>query len=303
MTGSESSRQLLFDLIRVLVTVAMVALAAAGIYWVMQQQKAHPWTRDGQVLANVVHVAPQVSGPVIRVAVTDNQLVAKGDPLFEIEPAPYHQGVQLALAQLAQVQAEAKSAAADAERAQALIAHDDISQQNLVIKQALAEAQAASVDAARVELARAQLKLAETRVAAPVAGYVTNLELDVGTYATSGQPVLALIEANSFWVDGYFKEVDLPFIALGDPAVVTLMAYPNQPLNGHVQSIAFGIARRNSSIEPGDLAQVSPTFEWIRLSQRIPVRIALETLPETIPLRIGYTASVAILPSHSADQR
>ncbi|MEA1052658.1 HlyD family secretion protein [Lamprobacter modestohalophilus] len=302
MNLSETRRQTLFDLVRVLVTLAMAALAAGGIFWVTQQQHAHPWTRDGQVLASVVHVAPQVSGPVVAVHVVDNQLIAKGDPLFEIDSVLYRQAVQQAQANLAQASAEAKDAAADAERALELHARDDLSQQDLDLKTALAASKAAAVDAAKVALETAHLNLSYTQVSAASAGYVTNLELDTGTYAAAGESVMALIDTDSFWVAGYFKETDLPFIAIGDPAVVTLMGHPDKPLAGRVQSIAFGIARRNMSATLGDLAQVAPTFEWIRLAQRIPVRIALESPPADLPLRVGYTASVAINPSPRADR-
>ncbi|NEX15376.1 MAG: efflux transporter periplasmic adaptor subunit [Halochromatium sp.] len=303
MNLSETRRQMLFDLVRVLITLLMVALAAGGVFWVTQKQQAHPWTRDGQVLANVVHVAPQVSGPVVAVHVADNQRVAQGDPLFEIDPTLFQQAVQQAEADLAQASAEATDAAADARRAQALHARGDLSQQDFDLKTAQAEAKAATVDAAKVALETARLKLGYTKVSATSTGYVTNLDLDAGTYATAGESVLALIDANSFWVAGYFKETDLPYIAIGDPAAVTLMGHPDRPLAGHVESIAFGIARRNTGTNLGDLAKVAPTFEWIRLAQRIPVRIALASPPADLPLRVGYTASVAINPSRTAERR
>lgn len=302
MNLSETRRQVLFDLVRVLITLLMVALAAGGIFWVTQQQQAHPWTRDGQVLANVVQVAPQVSGPVVAVHVADNQRVAQGDPLFEIDPTLYQQAVRQAEADLAQASAESRDADADAERARALHARGDFSQQDFDLKTAQSEARAAAVAAAKVALETAQSKLGYTKVTAASAGYVTNLELAAGTYAAAGEPVMALIDAGSFWVAGYFKETDLPYIAIGDPAAVTLMGHPARPLTGRVESIAFGIARRNSSAGLGDLAKVAPTFEWIRLAQRIPVRIALETPPDDLPLRVGSTASVAINPSHAADR-
>jgi RND family efflux transporter MFP subunit len=199
MNLSETRRQTLFDLVRVLVTLAMVALAAGGIFWVTQQQHAHPWTRDGQVLANVVHVAPQVSGPVVAVHVVDNQLVAKGDPLFEIDAVRYRQAVQQAQANLAQASAEAQDAAADAERARALHARGDLSQQDFDLKTALAASGAMAVDSAKVALETARLNLGYTMVSAPSAGYVTNLELGTGTYAAAGEPVVALVDADSYF--------------------------------------------------------------------------------------------------------
>ena len=302
MNLSATHRQILFDLVRVLVTLLMVALAAGGVFWVTQQQQAHPWTRDGQVLANVVHVAPQVGGPIVAVHVEDNQLVRTGSLLFEIDPRLYRQAVHQAQADLAQAKAEAKDAAADAERARALHARGDLSQQDFDLKLSQSEVKAAAVDAARVALETAELKLGYTKVSAASNGYVTNLELDTGTYATAGEPVMALIDADSFWVAAYFKETDLPFIAIGDPVAVTLMGHPDRPLAGRVESIAFGIASRNTGASLGDLANVSPTFEWIRLAQRMPVRIALLSPPADLPLRVGYTASVAINPSRDSSR-
>lgn len=293
----EGHRQILFDLLRVLITLSMVILTAGGVFWVSQQQQAHPWTRDGQVLANVVHVAPEVSGPIVAVHVVDNQLVAAGSLLFEIDPRLYLQAVSQAETYLAQAMAEAKDAAADLEQARTQHARGDLSQQAVDLKMSQSEVKVAAVDAAKAALENAKQRLGLTRIIAASSGYVTNLELDVGTYVTAGETVMALIDKESFWVAGYFKETDLPAIAIGDPVAVTLMGHPHRPLAGRVESIAFGIARRNTGARIGDLAEVSPTFEWIRLAQRIPVRIALESPPADIPLRIGYTASVAIKPS------
>jgi len=296
MTAASLSQRAL-DLLRVLVTLGMVTLAAWGVWWVWQQHQAHPWTRDGQVLGHVVHVAPQVAGPVIAVHVLDNQRVAKGDALFELDPTLYRQALQQAEADLQQIKAEAADAAADARRAVELHKRGDLSDQDRDLKTALEQSKAAAVEAAEVAVATAKVKLGYTRVVAPVDGYVTNLELDLGTYAAAGEPQLALIDADSFWVAGYFKETDLRFIDAGDPAAVVLMGHPDRPLAGRVESIAYGIARRNVGRSSGDLADVAPTFEWIRLAQRIPVRIVLVDPPPDLPLRIGYTASVGINPS------
>jgi multidrug resistance efflux pump len=294
---SDDQRLRLLDLFRVLVTLTMVAAAAWALHWVWSQQQTHPWTRDGQVLANVIHIAPQVAGPVAAVHVADNERVQQGQLLLEIDPALFEQQVQQTQAALAQAEAESTDAAADARRATTLHARGDLSDQDFDLKVAQAAAKAAAVEATKVALDTAKLKLGYTKVRAPVSGYVTNLELGVGTYAEAGSPLIALVDEGSFWVDGYFKETELPAIRVGDPAAVTLMGHPHQPLSGRVASIAFGIARRNVGPSLGDLAAVAPTFEWIRLAQRIPVRIELDERPASIPLRIGYTASVAVNPS------
>jgi multidrug resistance efflux pump len=300
---SDDQRQRLLDLVRVLVTLTMVAVAAWALHWVWSQQQARPWTRDGQVLANVIHIAPQVAGPVAAVHVADNQRVEQGQLLLEIDPALFAQTVRQTKAALTQAEAEASDAAADARRATALHKRGDLSDQDYDLKVAQAAVKAAAVEATKVALDTAKLKLGYTKVRAPTSGYVTNLELGVGTYAEAGSPLIALVDEGSFWIDGYFKETDLSAIRIGDPAMVTLMGHPHLPLRGRVESIAFGIARRNIGPRLGDLAAVEPTFEWIRLAQRMPVRIKLDQHPAPVPLRIGYTASVAVNPSGADEPR
>ncbi|MGB5830786.1 MAG: HlyD family secretion protein [Thiohalocapsa sp.] len=296
MSDASTSWQALQTGVRFLVTLVMVALAAGAVYWVWQQRQAHPWTRDGQVLARVVKVAPRVAGPVLAVHVTDNQLVAEGDPLFELDPALFQQALAQAKADLAQIKAEATDADADAARAKALLERQDLSQQDYDAKVAQQRSKRAAVQSAEVALDIAALKLGYTAVAAPVAGFVTNLTLDIGSWAGAGEPRLALIDAASFWVAGYFKETDLRSIQPGDPAAVRLMAYPNRTLTGRVQSIAFGIEQRNAALDIGGLTDVSPTFEWIRLAQRVPVHIRLDPPPSDVALRLGLTASVGVNP-------
>ncbi len=290
-------RFVLFDLLRVLITLSMVAIAAGAVWWARGQQQAHPWTRDGQVLADLVQVAPRVSGLVARVHVSDNQEVAAGDPLFDIDAELFQQALDEARADLGQALAEADNAEAEARRARALHASGDISDEDLDVRQAQRKTTSAAVDAARAALAEARLKLGYTKVTAPVNGFVTNLSLLPGAYAKAGAAQVALIDAESFWVAGYFKETDLRAIRRGDPAAVVLMSHPDRTLHGRVESIAYGIARRNAARGSGDLARVAPTFEWIRLAQRIPVRIELTDKPADVPLRIGYTASVSVNPS------
>ncbi|SDX17569.1 efflux RND transporter periplasmic adaptor subunit [Thiocapsa roseopersicina] len=294
--SNPDAKQWILDSVRVLVTLSMVAIAAGAVYWAWQQAKAHPWTRDAQVLADVAHVAPRVGGQVTAVHVADNQQVAKGDLLFELDPNLYRQALAQAEADLALRRAEA----ADLREGAELRSDGDLSEADDDAEQALATAKAAAVVAAEITLATAQTRVDDTRVTAPVDGYVTNLQLKEGTFAAAGVPQVALVAADSFWVEAYFKETDLPDIGIGDPAAVTLMGYPSQPLTGRVESIAFGIERRNTAAGPGDLVQVEPMFEWIRLAQRIPVRIRLDEPPAGIVLRVGYSASVSVNPTTSA---
>lgn len=294
--SNPDAKEWILDSVRMLVTLLMVAIAAGAVYWAWQQSKSHPWTRDAQVLADVAHVAPRVGGQVTAVHVADNQQVAKGDLLFELDPTLYRQALEQAEADLALRRAEAADAREGAERSSG----GDLGNAGEEATQALATAKAAAAAAAEITLATARVRVDDTRVSAPVDGYVTNLQLKEGTYATAGVPQIALVAADSFRVEAYFKETDLPDIRIGDPAAVTLMGYPSEPLSGRVESIAYGIERRNPSAGPGDLAQVEPMFEWIRLAQRIPVRIRLDEPPAGVVLRVGYTANVAVNPTASA---
>ncbi|RKT45797.1 efflux RND transporter periplasmic adaptor subunit [Thiocapsa rosea] len=291
--SNANAEQWILGSVRVLVTLSMVGIAGGAAYWAWQQGKAHPWTRDGQVLADVVHVAPRVGGQVIALHVVDNQRVATGDLLFELDRLPYRQALEQAEADLALRRAEAAQARQGAEppSGNALSAEDEGTEQ---AREAVKDA---AVLAAEIALTTARMHLDDTRVTAPVDGYVTNLQLGEGTYAEAGVPQVALVAADSFRVEAYFKETDLPNIRIGAPAAVTLMGYPDRPLAGRVEGIAFGIERPSSASGPGALAQVEPMFEWIRLAQRIPVRIRLDAPAEDIVLRAGLTASVAVNPT------
>lgn len=291
------NRQWALETLRVLVTLGMVAIASGALYWVWQQYRAHPWTRDGQVLADVAHVAAQVDGQMKVVHVKDNQRVAQGDLLFELDATFYEQAMKQAAADLRLRQAEAEDAAVDVQQAAELHEQGRLAAREYAVKQTLSKTKAAAADAAQAALATARLQLDHTAVVAPVGGYVTNLQVKAGSYVEAGVPQIAIVDADSFWVAAYFKETELPRIRVGDPARVTLIGYPGQPLSGRVDSIAFGIGRRNAAAAPGDLAEVAPMFEWIRLAQRIPVRIQLDALPPDILLRVGYTASVSVNPS------
>jgi multidrug resistance efflux pump len=170
-----------------------------------------------------------------------------------------------------------------------------VSRQALERKENAQRRAEAAVEGAKGKLTQAQLDLEFTQVTAPVNGYVTNLNLRLGSQAVANQPVLALIDVNSFWVHGYFRENHIEGIGRGDRAVVTLMSYPDRPLEGRVDSLGWGIAQQDGSTGENLLPSISPTFQWIRLAQRVPVRVHLIDLPENIELRVGTTASVMIM--------
>jgi multidrug resistance efflux pump len=348
-------------------TAAIVALAMLLVGLKYLDYLLNPWTRDGQVRADVIQITPRVSGPIVSLQVVDNQFVKTGDLLFQIDPRTYAVNLAQAVAQYDKAvdsyQAQEQQVAGarayiEASRAQVRQAQSSIKQLDATIaknkaefqrqqellpkratsqksvdrakanfevsleeregavaslaqsRAALTQAEAdlaedlaslgapgddnASLRTARAALEQAELNLEFTEVRAPVDGYVTNLNLRLGTQSVANQPALALVDINSYWIHGYFRETTIGDIRSGDEAIVTLMSYPDTPLEGVVDSIGWGIAQQDGSTGFELLPTISPTFEWIRLAQRVPVRIHLSDVPDEIPLRVGTTASVLV---------
>ncbi|MDN3556663.1 efflux RND transporter periplasmic adaptor subunit [Halomonas maura] len=282
-------------LLRSLVTLVIVALAIAAGLWLWHYYLYTPWTRDGRVRADIVTMAPDVSGRVVSLAVTDNQRVAVGEPLFRLDPARYQAAVDKAEAVVAQRQAELELRQHEASRRNRL-SRQAISAETRETSHIDSRVAAAALAQARSELATARLDLARTTLRAPAAGHVLNLQLAEGNYVNAGTPVMALVKADSFYVTGYFEETKIERIAVGDPARVTLMS-GNITLDGHVESLGRGIADPNTAANAQLLPRVEPSFSWVRLAQRIPVRIALDEIPEGTVLSAGMTASVHIEPT------
>jgi RND family efflux transporter MFP subunit len=279
-----------------LVTLGAVAVAVYTLSVMFDEYLFHPWTRDGHVRAQVVRVTPRISGPIVELPVSDNQMVRQGDLLFRIDPRTYELAVEQARAKLEQARASARVSLDQATRARDLHRRDKgaISEQALVRKENNLLVSDADVEVAEANLHAALLDLEFTEVRAPVDGYVTNLKLRYGTQTVANQPALALIDSNSFWIYGYFKETQIRNVQSGDPATIKLMTYPDQPLDGVVESIGWGISQQDGQSDADLLPTVNPTFDWIRLAQRIPVRIRLTRVPEDVQLRVGTTASVFI---------
>jgi len=360
--------------LRYLLTAGVLLLAAALVLFEYRDYIVNPWTRDGQVRADVVQIAPRVTGPIVSLEVEDNQFLRAGEVLFRIDPRTFQVAVNQARAQYDEArdayqslvrQVEAASAQVEVARAtvsqaesaikeldaqvqksraelnrqrellpkratsqrsleQAVASFDVATEQREAALASLLPARASAArseadlqraradlgalgeDNARLRAARAALEEAElnlefTTVRAPVDGYVTNLGLRIGSHAVANQPVLALVDVNSYWVYGFFRETLVGDFRPGDAAVVTLMTYPDSPLAGTVESIGWGIAQEDGSTSHEMLPKISPTFEWIRLAQRIPVRVKLDPLPEGIELRVGTTASVLVRTSGDAN--
>jgi multidrug resistance efflux pump len=284
-------------LIKSFVTVALLGLAiwaAASLY---HRYLQNPWTRDGQVRANVVGIAPRVSGPIIRVGVRDNQPVRQGDLLFEIDPADFQAQVDVAAGQVRTAEANLTQQTQNLQRQTDLYRTRVNALQDLQNAQDSFESARAQLASAKANLELAKLNLSYTKVVAPVEGYVTNMNTSPGTYVTAGNQLMALVDTSSFWIAGYFKETQLPHIQVGQKARITLMGQGGQPFQAVVRSVGWGIfvADGAGSTSTALLPAVDQTIDWVRLPQRFPVRLQVAG-PTPMPLRIGQTVSVAIIP-------
>jgi RND family efflux transporter MFP subunit len=282
---------LLRTTIRVAVTLAMVALAVVLGTALWRTYMIAPWTRDGRVRAYVVDVAPEVPGTVTQVLVHDNELVRRGQPLFVIDAERFRLAIASAQANVETSQEDLRLRQSDARRRQGL--SGIVSAEERERFNSVAATAQASVDAAQAELDVARLNLARSTLYAPVNGYVTNLSLRAGDYVTAGQPRLALLDSDSFWVYGYFEETKIGGVHVGDPARIKLMGYDGI-IGGHVESITRGIEDQNSNPDRLGLQTVNPVFTWVRLAQRIPVRVHIDHVPDGMLLAAGMTCSVSV---------
>lgn len=279
---------------RLLVTLGMVAVALIVGLALWDYYMDAPWTRDGRVRADVVAVAPDVSGLVTEVLVEDNQVVRKGDLLFRIDPDRFRLGLRQAEAMVEGRKAMAEQTAADYARYSKL-SDAAVSQQKVEAAKAADLSAQASYEQAKADRDLAKLNLERSAVRASVNGRIANMELRPGAYVTTGHGVMALIDSDTMRIEGYFEETKLPRITVGAPATIQLMG-DARVLKGHVASIAGGIAETGRSDATNLLANVNPTFSWVRLAQRIPVRIALEPGESDPRLVSGRTATVSIAP-------
>ncbi|GAB2872576.1 HlyD family secretion protein [Pseudoduganella ginsengisoli] len=282
-------RDKLTPLFRFLLSAAVVgaALCAGKTAWTHYMES--PWTRDGRVHADIISISADVAGMVASVPVHDNQLVHAGDILFTVDPARYRAALAQAEAALAAQQAEVRQRGRHAQR-RARLDDDIVSAENREDAGDVADAATARLRAAQAARDLAKLNLERTVVRAPADGYVTNLQIHAGDYAAAGAARMALVDSASFYVIGYFEETRLPALRAGATAEIRLMG-GGPALRGHIDSIARGITDRDAS-GPGLLADVHPTFNWVRLAQRVPVRIALDKT--ALPLVAGATCTVEI---------
>ncbi|HGM6152548.1 TPA: efflux RND transporter periplasmic adaptor subunit [Pseudomonas aeruginosa] len=277
--------------LRILLTLAALAAAVVLVVALWNAYVIAPWTRDGRVSAQVVRIAPEVSGTVLEVAVIDNQRVVRGEVLYRIDPRRFELAVEQARALLSAAEQSLHQRMEESRRRRGLddiVPKEDIRRSTRAV--AIAEAE---VQKARATLDVAELDLQRSVLRAPVDGFVTHLRLRRGDYAVAGQPDIAVLDSDSFWVTGYFEETKLRRIRPGAPARIKLMGF-QAPLEGRVSSIGRGISDENDSPDGHGLPAVNPTFSWVRLAQRIPVRVEIERVPDEVVLAAGMTCSVEV---------
>ncbi|WP_213308989.1 efflux RND transporter periplasmic adaptor subunit [Paraburkholderia sacchari] len=283
--------------IRTALTVAVILGILGAIYALWVRYQIEPLTRDGKVRADIVPIAPDISGLVTEVRVRDNEKVKQGQVLLVIDPSRYQIALAQADANLQSAQADFGEAVREDRRNRSM--PDVVATESTEQGTARVDKLRAVVAQAKAARALAALNLQRTLVLAPVDGTVTNVGLLPGNYLNAGKGAMALVSQQSLRVEGYFEETKLPAIHEGDPASVYLMGVAD-PIRGHVQSIAGGVHDREREGGDSQLANVNPSFTWVRLAQRIPVRITIDSVPPGVRLVPGQTASVEIY-SRSGD--
>jgi multidrug resistance efflux pump len=270
--------------------VAVVAVLIALVTW--DQYNAGPWTRDGRVRVQVASVAPDVSAKIKELRVADNQFVHKGDILYVIDPFDFELALRANKAALQQKMADLNVKELQSERRSRLSDLSASVEQKQVYEGNALQAKAA-VDAAQEQVRQAENNLRNTEVRSPVNGIVTNLLLRKGDYAHQGTANVFIIDTDSYWVDGYFEETKLARLCVGDRAEAKLMGY-SAPIIGHIATVTRGVSVSNAAASTQGLPNVDPVYTWVRLAQRVPVRIAIDNVPAGVPLVSGLTATVTI---------
>jgi multidrug resistance efflux pump len=271
-------------------TIALVAIVMALVTW--DYYVTAPWTRDGRVRVQVASVAPQVSGQIIELRVGDNQYVHKGDVLYVIDPFDFEVALQEDRAQLRQKAADLQVKQVQSERRQRLSDLATTPEEQQTFAGSAVQAKA-TFEAAQQQVAQAEINLRRTQVRSPVNGYVTNLLMRVGDFAHEGVANISVIDTDSYWIDGYFEETKLARVCIGDRVEAKLMGYA-EPILGHVTSVTRGIGVSDAAGGTQGLPNVNPVFTWVRLAERVPVRIAIDHVPAGVPLVSGLTATVTI---------
>ncbi|MBM3108423.1 HlyD family secretion protein [Pseudomonas sp. V1] len=282
----------LLTLGRVVLTLLVVTLATVLVWQMVMYYMFAPWTRDGHIRADVIQIAPDVSGLIQQVEVRDNQMIKRGDVLFTIDQDRFKLALRHAQATLSERKETLAQAQREARRNRGL--------GNLVAQEQLEESQSrearaqAAMAEAQVAVDAAQLNLDRSVVRSPVDGYLNDRAPRAHEFVSAGKPVLAVVDSASYHVDGYFEETKLGGIKIGQAVDIRVMG-DNTRLRGHVQSFAAGIEDRDRTSGANLLPNVNPAFSWVRLAQRIPVRIAFDEVPADFRMIAGRTATVSII--------
>lgn len=273
-------------------TLLIVALAGLATLVIWDSYVAAPWTRDGSVRVQVASVAPQVSRQITEVRVVDNQFVRQGDVLYVIDPFDFKVALDTSQAQLRQKGTDLQVKRIQAERRMRLSNLATTPEEQQVFAGNATQAQAA-FDAAQQQVAQADINLKRTQVRSPVNGYVTNLLMRVGDYARAGSTNISVIDADSYWIDGNFEETKMAHVCVGNDAEAVLMGY-RDPILGQVESVTRGISVPNAAPSTQGLPSVDPVYTWVRLAQRVPVRVRITDVPPGVPLVSGMTVTMTI---------
>ncbi|MDV6251195.1 HlyD family secretion protein [Vibrio sp. EA2] len=276
---------------RISLTLATLAVAVVLGHWIWQHYLYSPWTRDGRIRAHVITIAPDVSGWVNDIEVSDNQEVKKGDVIFTVDDTRYKATIAELEAQVENKKFAWELAKHQYARRKTLTNQQMVSEETAESARITTELAKSNYKLAQAQLASAQINLDRTIIKAPADGNIINLSLREGNYVSQGKSVLSLVKANSFYVTGYFEETKIPLIKLGQKARVTLMS-GGKALTGTVTSIGEAIADSNTSSNSQLLPQIQQTFNWVRLAQRIPVDIQLDDYPDDLNLSAGMTVSI-----------
>ena len=278
--------------LRTIATFAVFALAVVSALLIWSNYVTAPWTRDGRIRVQVASIAPQVSGQIVEIRVADNQFVRKGDTLYIVDSFDFQVAVDQAKQQLAMRAADAEVKKQQAERRKKL---SDLATTPEELQQYVGNATQAlaTFEAAQSQLAQAEINLKRTQVRSPVTGFVTNLLMRVGDYARAGTTNVSVIDADSYWIDGYFEETKLAGICIGDRVEAKLVGYA-QSIQGRVDTITRGIGVSDAAPGTQGLPNVDPIYTWVRLAQRVPIRIAITDVPAGVPLVSGLTVTVTV---------
>ena len=292
-TPMSAHRAKLDHRLRVLITLVMVILAVGLSIWAYRFYEYRPWTRDGRVRVYVVDTAPEVGGLVVDVPVVDNQFVHKGDLLYRIDPRDYEAALKRAQAAFDGA-TQTLALQQENSRRREKLRSGDVSEEEKQTFSIGASVDSANLGAAQAALDLAKINLERCSVKSAVNGWVTNLTVRAGNFAQAGARQLSVVDADSFWIYGYFEETQLRNVRVGETARAVLMGYPDTPVTAHVDSLGRGITDDDAAPDAQGLPRVNPIFTWVRLAQRIPVRLHIDQVPGGVHLAAGETCTVYV---------